>query len=599
GGRYHGKIFLPAEYPFRPPSFRFCHENGRFAVKNTRVNKEICLNISSFHEELWQPVWGIHTALISLSNFMLTKCKEGREGQIGGLDFSEKERRRIAIQSREWICPECNRRNIDILPDLEGQSEQDFLRPEIPKLCFAYKDEDKNRKNKIMTCRWIINDCRFRVILIISFIFLLKILKMNHDDPDAPREGRLGSIVPNKREGASMKDVKMRFVPKSLCKRKNEREKEPLDVILKEEEIQLLSEEEQGNMLDVDQDHEKIQIKMETSEKYINTYEYPLTFDASESLLMSQEKEEISKCEIHFDDELLESDEDGIPKINMEKLNTITNNDFDHRMLPVSRFFIDSSNHVAQSKADKSYTSIHGERIESERQASVLKNELEDVYVESEHIQDNFSDLESQSDIFNPISCSLDEKTDYIEVSFTQKQERERILNEFKLLKHLFTDQLSNHTKNSDELLFFQFPPILPTLFNSDDIEMEKPEIKVENDDMNIDIQQTIFHQTAFSNDDMKFEKSPEISLSPYSRDFNTQRQWPPPDGCIGQLKIHQSGKTTIVWGGIEMDVNLGSDCGFLQDIVALDYKMNKNAWLMGRIKHKFVVTPDIERLLE
>ncbi|CCJ31422.1 unnamed protein product [Pneumocystis jirovecii] len=89
GGRYHGKIFLPVEYPFRPPSFRFCHENGRFAV-----NKEICLNISSFHEELWQPVWGIHTALISLSNFMLTKS----EGHIGGLDFTEKERKRIALQ---------------------------------------------------------------------------------------------------------------------------------------------------------------------------------------------------------------------------------------------------------------------------------------------------------------------------------------------------------------------------------------------------------------------------------------------------------------------------------------------------------------------
>ncbi|KAG5519998.1 hypothetical protein PMAC_001074 [Pneumocystis sp. 'macacae'] len=143
GGRYHGKIFLPVEYPFRPPSFRFCHENGRFAV-----NKEICLNISSFHEELWQPVWGIHTALISLSNFMLTKS----EGHIGGLDFTKKERKRIALQSRNWICPECNRKNIDILPDLENEFES-FSRPEIPKLSFAYKDENTSRRNKIISLR--------------------------------------------------------------------------------------------------------------------------------------------------------------------------------------------------------------------------------------------------------------------------------------------------------------------------------------------------------------------------------------------------------------------------------------------------------------
>ncbi|EMR10378.1 hypothetical protein PNEG_01630 [Pneumocystis murina B123] len=141
GGRYHGKIFLPPQYPFRPPSFRFCHENGRFSV-----NKDICLNISSFHEELWQPVWGIHTALISLSNFMLTKA----DGHIGGLDFTVNEKKKIALQSRDWVCPECNKRNIDILPDLENEFEA-FSHSDIPKLCFSYKDDGNIKENRIFT----------------------------------------------------------------------------------------------------------------------------------------------------------------------------------------------------------------------------------------------------------------------------------------------------------------------------------------------------------------------------------------------------------------------------------------------------------------
>src|SRR5579862_7940170 len=32
GGRFHGRITLPSQYPFKPPSFRFSHLNGRFEV---------------------------------------------------------------------------------------------------------------------------------------------------------------------------------------------------------------------------------------------------------------------------------------------------------------------------------------------------------------------------------------------------------------------------------------------------------------------------------------------------------------------------------------------------------------------------------------
>jgi ubiquitin-conjugating enzyme E2 J1 len=76
GGRYHGRILLPSDYPFKPPdiilltvraspstlttaSFVFnvlccvcVQPSGRFAV-----NEKICLSISSFHPKNWQPSW--------------------------------------------------------------------------------------------------------------------------------------------------------------------------------------------------------------------------------------------------------------------------------------------------------------------------------------------------------------------------------------------------------------------------------------------------------------------------------------------------------------------------------------------------------------
>jgi len=109
-GIYHGRIILPPTYPLRPPSFRFLTPSGRF-----ETNREICLSISGHHEETWQPAWGIRTALVALRAFMETDAK----GQLGGLDTSEKERKRCAEGSGSWKCTTCGRSNEDILRECE------------------------------------------------------------------------------------------------------------------------------------------------------------------------------------------------------------------------------------------------------------------------------------------------------------------------------------------------------------------------------------------------------------------------------------------------------------------------------------------------
>lgn len=92
GGIYHGRIQLPAEYPFKPPSFTLLTPNGRFETQT-----KICLSISNYHPEHWQPSWSVRTALVALIAFMPTEPG----GALGSLDQTKEEKRALAIKSRE------------------------------------------------------------------------------------------------------------------------------------------------------------------------------------------------------------------------------------------------------------------------------------------------------------------------------------------------------------------------------------------------------------------------------------------------------------------------------------------------------------------
>jgi ubiquitin-conjugating enzyme E2 J1 len=141
-GIYHGRITLPTQYPLRPPSFRFLTPSGRF-----ECNREICLSISGFHEETWQPAWGIRTALLALRAHMEGEAR----GQVGGIESDEGTRRRLAEGSGGFVCGTCGRRNSEIMEeqgrlakeaeDAEGARREESRVPEELKL--VYKDEMK------------------------------------------------------------------------------------------------------------------------------------------------------------------------------------------------------------------------------------------------------------------------------------------------------------------------------------------------------------------------------------------------------------------------------------------------------------------------
>jgi ubiquitin-conjugating enzyme E2 J2 len=66
GGFFHGKLKFPPEYPMKPPSVLMLTPNGRF-----EVNRRICLSMSDFHPETWNPLWAVGSILTGLYSFMV------------------------------------------------------------------------------------------------------------------------------------------------------------------------------------------------------------------------------------------------------------------------------------------------------------------------------------------------------------------------------------------------------------------------------------------------------------------------------------------------------------------------------------------------
>lgn len=85
------------------------------------MNKKICLSISGFHPETWQPSWSIRMVLVALVAFFPTDP----QGAIGSLEYSDETRKRLALKSREWRCNVCGASAEDVLPDRTDLTESD------------------------------------------------------------------------------------------------------------------------------------------------------------------------------------------------------------------------------------------------------------------------------------------------------------------------------------------------------------------------------------------------------------------------------------------------------------------------------------------
>ncbi|KAK4269004.1 hypothetical protein QN277_022214 [Acacia crassicarpa] len=94
GGYYYGKIKFPPEYPYKPPGISMTTPNGRFITQ-----KKICLSMSDFHPESWNPMWSVSSILTGLLSFMVDTSPT-----TGSVSTTTEEKRRLAKSSLAFNC---------------------------------------------------------------------------------------------------------------------------------------------------------------------------------------------------------------------------------------------------------------------------------------------------------------------------------------------------------------------------------------------------------------------------------------------------------------------------------------------------------------
>jgi len=92
GGLYHGKLVFPREFPFKPPSIYMITPSGRF-----KTNTRLCLSISDFHPDTWNPAWTVSSILTGLISFMVETTPT-----LGSIETTTQTKRDLAHQSLEF-----------------------------------------------------------------------------------------------------------------------------------------------------------------------------------------------------------------------------------------------------------------------------------------------------------------------------------------------------------------------------------------------------------------------------------------------------------------------------------------------------------------
>lgn len=108
GGLYHGKITFPSQYPFRPPAIVMVTPSGRF-----QSNTRLCLSMSDYHPESWNPSWSVASILAGLQSFFYENT-----ATTGSVACSTRERRALAAASAAFN--EKNAAFRKVFPDMIG-----------------------------------------------------------------------------------------------------------------------------------------------------------------------------------------------------------------------------------------------------------------------------------------------------------------------------------------------------------------------------------------------------------------------------------------------------------------------------------------------
>ena len=103
---------FPAEFPFKPPTIYMLTPNGRF-----KTNVRLCLSISDYHPDTWNPAWSVSTILTGLLSFMLES-----NPTMGSIETSDYEKKVLAKQSLDFNLS--NKTFVELFPDLVNEIKE-------------------------------------------------------------------------------------------------------------------------------------------------------------------------------------------------------------------------------------------------------------------------------------------------------------------------------------------------------------------------------------------------------------------------------------------------------------------------------------------
>ena len=85
------KLFILVD-PYKPPAISMFTPSGRF-----KTNTQLCMSMTNYHPESWNPMWSVGTILNGLLSFMQESAVS-----TGSISTTSEIRRQLALESLQW-----------------------------------------------------------------------------------------------------------------------------------------------------------------------------------------------------------------------------------------------------------------------------------------------------------------------------------------------------------------------------------------------------------------------------------------------------------------------------------------------------------------